>query len=279
MVRSALAYLALCRPDAPVIALFSYLVGAHLAGGAIGWRAVLVAGLLAGVSTNFIYSLNSVTDVTEDRISHPERPLPAGRVSRRGAATYVAVLLGLAVLYPLWVADSPEALALYWLLPVLGIVYSVAPIRLRRHPAVGVVVVSCGLVTPMALGVVENGGLGELWPLLASLLLFCLAVVPLKAVEEVLEARATGARNLFDRFGRRLFLWTALGLVIDVGFVSVASTGHGRIFVLVMCAGALACLVGFWGRHDVTALYRSVIRVVLLIGVVYFVVLQFAPSH
>jgi len=273
-----MSYVRLCRPDAPAIAFFSYLVATHLAGGPLGWRAVAVAALLAGVSTNFIYSLNSLTDVREDRISHPERPLPAGLVSRHAATVYVAALFSLAVLYPLGVATSTLALGLFWLLPSLGIVYSVMPLRLRRFPAAGVVVISCGLVTPMTIGVVENGSAGELWPVLVALLLFCLAVVPLKAVEEVDEAAATGAPNLFQRYGRRLFAWTATGLFADAAFVAAATGGHVRAFLLAMFAGALACLVVFSRRRDVTTLYRSMIRVVLLIGVAYFVALQIVPS-
>ena len=274
MTQVPLAYLRLCRPDAPLIAFFSYLVGAHLGGGRIGWREVAVAALLALVSTNFIYSLNSLTDEAEDRISHPRRPLPAGEISRADATLYVAGLLLLATAYPLVLASSTFSLALFWLLPALGILYSVPPLRLRRFPVVAVAVISCGLVTPMTIGVVDVGAGRDTAVVLVALLVFCFSVVPLKAVEEVEEAAAIGGINLYARLGRRLFVWTAAGLVVDAALVAALTGGHVRAFLLAMFAGALACLGWFWRRRSVAALYRTMILVVLVVGGAYFAALQ-----
>jgi len=276
MARRVLAYLRLCRADAPVIALVSYLVGVRLGGGALGAREAGVAALLAVVSTNFIYALNALADEREDRVSHPRRPLPAGEISRTGASIYVAVLLLGALAYPAWLAGSATSLALFWLLPALGIAYSVPPLRLRRFPPLAVAVISCGLVTPMTLGYLEGGAGEGGGTVLAALLLFCLSVVPLKAVEEVAEAAATGAANLYVRYGRGLFRWAAAGLVAGAGFVALAGHGHPRAFLLAMFGGALTCLASFWRRADVSALYRTVIAVAIAVGVAYFAALQLA---
>jgi len=54
-------------------------------------------------------ALNDVLDVEEDRIKKPQRPIPSGRISRRGAALFAAALFasGLAILFAL---RSPPAL-------------------------------------------------------------------------------------------------------------------------------------------------------------------------
>ena len=54
--------------------------------------------LLAGASVTLTYlggmALNDVLDADEDRVKKPERPIPSGRVTRAGAATFAALLFG-----------------------------------------------------------------------------------------------------------------------------------------------------------------------------------------
>ena len=74
-----LSYIQLCRVDAALIAFFSYLVGAELAGGT-DWYDIVIAIAVTLISTNFIYSFNSWTDRELDRISKPYRPIPSGKI-------------------------------------------------------------------------------------------------------------------------------------------------------------------------------------------------------
>src|SRR5579859_1315426 len=69
------------------------LSGAALAGGGgpltgAAWRAALLVGLIAAACD----TLNDLRDMAVDRLNKPGRPLPAGRVSRRLAAGWAALL-------------------------------------------------------------------------------------------------------------------------------------------------------------------------------------------
>ena len=85
--RSISAYARLFRLDAAMIALFSYLAGAGLAG-MVGRRDVIIAGAVTLISTNFIYSLNSWADREIDKIDKPGRPIPSGRIEPKHALIY-----------------------------------------------------------------------------------------------------------------------------------------------------------------------------------------------
>src|SRR3954469_12246728 len=93
------AYLELCRasnlPTVWTNALAAaVLAGAHEPGPA----------LVAGASVTLTYlggmALNDVLDADEDKLKKPDRPIPSGRVTRAGAATFAALLFaaGLALL-------------------------------------------------------------------------------------------------------------------------------------------------------------------------------------
>lgn len=270
-----LAFARLSRLDAPVIAFLSFLVGARLCGSDISARHVLTATLLAVVSTNFIYACNAVYDWREDVVSHPRRPIPAGVLGEGEARAYALVLLVLAVAYPALITTASVPLALFWLLPLLGVIYSAPPARLRRFPVLAVMIICVGLVTPMALAIVLEGGWRRGTPIVACLLLFCLSVVPLKAVEEESEALTLGLRNLYVRFGRRIFAWAGAGVLITAFTAGVLLAGHVRTFLLLMCLVSLL-VIGFFARlARPEGVYRAIIRAVVAAGAVYFLALQF----
>lgn len=268
------AYLRLYRPDAAVISFVSHLVGCELAGGPTTLRSVGVAALLSGISTNFIYSFNSATDWREDRLSHPRRPIPSGLLTPAQARRWSILLLVGSVVYPWFVAPSPAALALFLLLPALGLLYSANPVRLRRFPLAAVPVISTGLLTPMVLGALMNGGSARLAPFFVGLFLFCLSVVPLKAIDEQEEDESTGRTNLWRRFGTRLLLWTAAGLLVDLVLALALCSGATRVFLVTALVSTLICLVVFARRHSPRGLYQAVILVVIVEGVSFFLALR-----
>lgn len=267
------AYGALCRWDAGIIAFLSYLVGDRLAGGYGGPQVVLVAVLVTLVSTNFIYSFNSLADWREDRIDHPKRPIPSGRVSLKSARRYAMVLLAAAVVYPFVVATSPVTLGLLLLLPALGLSYSAPPVRLRRFPWLGVIVISIGLVTPLTLGAYMASPSPDIMPVTTGLFLFCMAVVPLKAVEEVREDGVAGRPNLYSLYGPRMFLWTVVGLILAGVWSVTRLEGAVRMFVLAISAGAMLCVIVSLPCENRSWLYRAVIVTVIVIGAALFFVL------
>src|SRR6266852_2605626 len=90
--------------------------GGPLAGAA--WRAAALVGLIAAACD----TLNDLRDVAVDRLNKPGRPIPAGRVTRRLAAGWAA-LLALAAT-GLALSLGPERFAAALALALLGVAYS-----------------------------------------------------------------------------------------------------------------------------------------------------------
>ena len=152
------------------------------------------------------------------------------------------------------------------LLPVLGILYSAPPLRLRRFPIPGILIICTGLVTPLTLGMLEKMPPTDVWPVTAGVFIFCLATVPLKSTEETEEARRTGRPNLYLRQGRKLFFYSAAGLLIGAAWALWMMTGAMRVYLLLLCALSLPLLAFHALKANPAGLYRSIIRLVILLG-------------
>ena len=87
------AYLHLIRPSNFVIAIASIFVACLLAGGTMGMLVPMIAAALAGgVIGAGGMVINDLYDIEIDRINKPERPLPAGLITRKSAlVTYAAL--------------------------------------------------------------------------------------------------------------------------------------------------------------------------------------------
>jgi len=86
------------------------------------------------ITTTGLYVLNDVFDIEIDRISHPERALPQGRVSVPQALITAILLLAIGPVIAIWVSLTSGLLV--GMIALCGIAYSVPPIRLRRFPVV-----------------------------------------------------------------------------------------------------------------------------------------------
>lgn len=87
------AYLHLIRPSNFVIAIASIFVACLLAGGTMDMLVPMIAAALAGgVIGAGGMVINDLYDIEIDRINKPERPLPAGLITRKSALiTYAAL--------------------------------------------------------------------------------------------------------------------------------------------------------------------------------------------
>jgi geranylgeranylglycerol-phosphate geranylgeranyltransferase len=87
------AYLHLIRPSNFVIAIASIFVACLLAGGTMDMLVTMIAAALAGgVIGAGGMVINDLYDIEIDRINKPERPLPAGLITRKSALiTYAAL--------------------------------------------------------------------------------------------------------------------------------------------------------------------------------------------
>ena len=201
--RLIIDYIALYRIDAALIAFVSYIAGAQLAGMASP-ADFLAAAAVTFFSVNFIYSLNSWADIDIDRISKPFRPLPAGRIYPKHALAYCVLLFIISILFPFFIFSSPFPVFLCLLLPLLGLIYSLKPFRMRSKPHASLVIICLGLIIPLLTGYFSNSTDLSYVPLFIVMELYCLGVVPLKKIEELDEDQTTGNINLFELHGTNL---------------------------------------------------------------------------
>jgi 4-hydroxybenzoate polyprenyltransferase len=93
------SYLELCRASNLPTVWTNVLCATLLA---IGGMPNIGIAIIVAVSVSLSYlggmALNDVLDVEEDRTKKPGRPIPSGRITRRGAALFAAGLFGLGLL-------------------------------------------------------------------------------------------------------------------------------------------------------------------------------------
>jgi geranylgeranylglycerol-phosphate geranylgeranyltransferase len=273
------SYIRLCRIDVAIIAFISYLFGAELAGGT-HWFDIVIAVLVTIISTNFIYSFNSWTDREIDRISKPHRPIPSGKIKPAYALYYSQTLLVLSIIYPLFVYKSYFTLFLFLLLPILGLLYSAKPIRLRQYPIPAAITISLGLITPIMLGYFMNRSDTELAGLFAALFLFCLSVVPLKKIEEAEEDKKTGYCNLYSQWGLWLLIWPLSGLSLELILIHFFDFGNVlKAYLLILSISSIACILVFrMFKNKLRLLYQTIIYMVIVEVSSFYLLLKLMDS-
>lgn len=257
-------FVRMSRPDVMLIGFLTYLSGVRLVR-PVCLSDVLEAMAVALISTNFIYTLNAITDRKIDSINAPQRSLPSGRMDVAVARRY-AWMLGVGSLILPWcfAMRSPIAVVLLLCLPALGLVYSLPPFHLKRCPWLAVLATSVGLVIPISVGYLMNAPVWGQYRLLLILLFgLCLAVVPLKDVEDASGDAAYGIHNLYMRYGNTLLIGAAVGVSSILGFAllvpMVAPTRRIIICLSIVILGGMLVSV-----RRPACMYRRVIAAALL---------------
>ena len=138
--KTILAYLELSRPINGVIALISVLLGGFFAVGTLNHLDVLTVAISALLLLSAGNAFNDYCDYEIDRINKPQRPIPSGRVQRRGALIFAVVLLSIGAALGFLVNRYAALIAL--IVSSCLIAYAV---WLKRTPLVGNLVV--GMLT------------------------------------------------------------------------------------------------------------------------------------
>lgn len=138
-----------------------------------------------------VYTLNDLRDTEADRL-HPKkrlRPIPSGQLSRPGAHTLLAVLLGLAAAFALPLGRAFAVTAGIYL--VLNLAYSLG---LKRVVLLDVLIIALGFVVRAAAGVEALTAREEIspWLLVCALFLALFLAVCKRRRERVLLADQAG---------------------------------------------------------------------------------------
>lgn len=119
------SYLKLVRPAVVVMGLTNGLVGVIYAGISLDDLVYAIIALISiAAIAAFSYGYNQLTDLDEDRINAPHRPLVTGELSVNECKVFLVILLGFSII-PLFLLGRYIALLLMLAGPVFsGVVYS-----------------------------------------------------------------------------------------------------------------------------------------------------------
>ena len=192
-------YLAILRPTNAVVSGLVALLAYLIAGGAPG---PVMAGLFLAVVliTGAGNTVNDYYDAAIDAVNRPERPIPSGQVSERGAVRYAALLFLAGVLVAVPAGLVPALIA-----AVNAVLLWLYAARLKRVALVGHLAVAYLAASTFIFGGAAAGflGLEEILPLALITALGTVARELLKAAEDVEGDREGGARTFPVRYGVR----------------------------------------------------------------------------
>ncbi len=220
--------LGLLKPELPVAAGICVIVGQALAldGAPEAWPALfgfLIGFLISGAEM----VSNDLFDLEVDRVNHPERPLPSGRVSVPEVAAFTAILsaAGLSVA----ALQGPPVLAFTVLIWMLGLLYNW---RLKRLGLPGNAIVALSVGMTFVLGGIMAGrpDSGPVWTFAIMAALFDLAEEVSGGVMDAEGDALIGSRSIARLYGRR----AALSMVT-------------LLFVSFMALGTVPFIVGWMG--------------------------------
>ncbi len=249
LVSTARAYVQLSRPLNGVIALAGVGVGAYVAvrGRGVGWTTDDGWSTVAvGVATLLILSagnaLNDACDADIDRVNRPDRPIPSGRVSPRGAVRFAVVLSALGVA----LAWSVNAMAVGVAAGAACclVVYALA---LKATPLGGNLIVALLTSGAFAAGGIAVGGLRHTIAPIVFVFLFTVSRELVKDIEDVVGDAQHGARTAAVAWGlpgavRLAMLFGGVGIAFSPLPFLLGWPGFGWRYLAVVVVGVDAVI-------------------------------------
>ncbi len=214
----AFAYLSIIRPANCFMAVLAVYIGSLVAGMPVfPAEAVIYAMASAFLVCGAGMTINDYFDVEIDRINKPDRPIPAGKITKRTALIYSALLFsaGIAVSYLI----NLPAFAAAVLASVLLIVYAW---KMKRMILVGNLSVSALVALTFIFGGMANL---NIVPVLSLSLVSFLANTGreiFKSIDDVMGDQTAGVQSLPIKYGvlkARLIGNTLVILAVILSFV------------------------------------------------------------
>ena len=179
----------LYRADVLLLSFLAFFAGKLLGRNEISLISLMQSLFISLFPYNFVYTLNSITDVVEDSANKPWRPLPKGTLSRRDAVLWLLFLTFSSILGTVILFDGREKILVFTIL-IFGVFYSLPPFALKKRGALARFVTGLGIAYPMIIA----GGESFL-PCSLSLLLHVLGVTALKDLSDTEGDLLAGRKN------------------------------------------------------------------------------------
>jgi geranylgeranylglycerol-phosphate geranylgeranyltransferase len=233
-------YLSLLRPANAVVsglvALLAFLIAGGVPGAVMLWLFLAVV-LITGAGN----AVNDYYDAAIDRVNRPERPIPSGRVSERGAVRYAAVLFLAGC-----VAAVPAGTVPFLIAVINAALLWLYAARLKRVAFIGHLAVAYLSASIFVFGGAAVGlaGIERVLPLALITLLGTVARELVKAAEDVEGDREGGARTFPVRFGVRPTVRLALVFALAGMAASALPYAYWGLPYLVLIAPADLLILG-----------------------------------
>lgn len=236
-----MSYIKITRPLNVLISFISIGIGA-LVSGSFHWSDILLfAGLTAAMITAGANIINDIFDLEIDRINKPQRPLPSGRISLKGAGLMFAALYGAGLIFAalcgkvMFFSALIIALLLYW--------YSAA---LKKTVLWGNLLVSVVSGFTFIYGAMSVGGWrGGVMPALLAFF-FHFGRELLKDMQDVEGDRAGNAITFSAKYGLKqaaVLTKTVFLILIAVTVVPFFFKIYNEIYLIIVIFGVDSVLV------------------------------------
>ncbi len=260
------------RPINALMGVVGTVISAFIA---LGWALpdyypeVIISSLSVFLVTSGGNILNDVVDIETDRINHPERPLPGGRMSKKFALSYMLILFVIApIISGIWL--NRFAFLIVILAEILLILYE---FRAKRYGISGNIII--GLLVGLIF-VFGGVAVGSYYKMLILFAMASLTNVGREITKDVEDIGGDLDRMTFPRtHGVRKSFHLTSGLVLVAVIISVFPYLTGIFSVYYLIAVALSDSIFIYSivlfRRDVSSSQRYS-KIAMIAGLLSFVV-------
>ncbi len=262
------------RIEGPPLAGVLFLVGAAfiLPGPTLP---VLVAAFFMTIfCMNYVYLINGVTDIQEDSINAPNRPLSKGVIQIREARIYTNVLFVMTLIYPLIVHPQWSERILVWMVLFMGHFYSCPPVRFKRYPPLATIYLVVNFNIPIVLGYWMATAKTEIPHFLLSTTFLFLANMPLKDYGDRFGDAEAGVNNWVRVAGgtRNLLIISSslsiIGTILCYGVLPHNLPSRWIFVFLPLLPTINICLHNIF-KLNMDRMFTHGVRALILIGIIY----------
>jgi geranylgeranylglycerol-phosphate geranylgeranyltransferase len=217
--RRLAAAIGMLRPLVGAQAMVYVLLGAYLGSsvGDLGSQRVWVAALVVGLVVSCGYVVNDYCDVVVDRLSRPERAIPAGHISRREAGLLAVGLSGAALTLALALGPGLAAFALATLGLSAAYSYTLKSTVLLGNLSIAVLDASIIMYGSLATGHLPHAVLVAA----VLILLYITAQEILYTIEDHDGDRQAGLRTIATAWGTTASLRAFQGILLTFGVAAL----------------------------------------------------------
>lgn len=263
MIRKIPAFFKLYRADVLILSFLAFFAGRLLGQGSFSPLFLVQSVFVAVFPYNFVYTLNSITDVVEDSANKPWRPLPSGVISRRDAVLWLLFLAFGSIAGTVVLFDGWEKILVFLIL-LFGVSYSLPPFVLKKRGFFACFFTGVGIAYPM----IVAGGL-EFFPCSGSLLLHVLGVTALKDLSDM-EGDTLAGRKKHLTLTQTFVLSSVMMLLSAAGFLLTPQ----KIAVILPLSSLILLFYSFFsGKNFEKKIYGRIILTTGLAAVAALVVL------